>query len=1593
MEKKHFLSGILTAACTAVILVLVLTQTRIALRPHLELSFSPPPIAYGYAFRNVFITGVVYNDEGITPVGPNRVVAVTFDGGSIRGTGATTSTGYYAISNLSHSGAGVVVTAFLQDMTEDAVTVTTLSGGDLHQFNLYRSRLIVRSDSGSFPLTNTHLDTGDNNGDSDIAAIYRVAGTKVATQSGKALSVWRADTYTPGGNVSAGSGITVYGTLKPEANTVTLSGSWIKKSIGTFTFATSTVVMNGSQQLLSGSTTFKNFTKSVTAADTLTFNAGSTQTFTGALVLNGAENALLKLRSTDGTQWNINPQSTRTVRFLDVKQSRNINATAINCVTGCTDSGGNLMWNFGTFSVRGTVYSDEGTTAIGASRIVAASVNGGTRAATGVTTSTGYYALGNLQFTGGLVLSVFLDNGVEKAATTTILSSTGVTGYDLYKDKLIVRSDSGSVSLTSTHLATADNVGDSDLLSVFSVDSATQLGTGSGRGVFVWTGDTFVPGARVRTHDLDVRGTMTLGTNGLTASGSVEVSGTMTTSTGILLTSVDREVLALTGVTLQTLTVDNGLWGYWRMDDGTGSLVRDSSRYHTNGTASGMNVGTSGSGWTLGSSGTALFYNPHALQFDGSADFVTITDTIEPDDRQDFTIAAWVNRSSFSGKHTILSKKSSSGASAAGYALWIDDETDTVQFAASDGTDDYLLRSTTAFAAAGWRHIAVVWDQDSAANTEIYINGVADSATDTGTIGNVNDLGNALSLRIGAEPDNGYGFHGKIDDVRIYRRALGSSEIRALAQGNKATGSGTYTLGSALNIDGDLRIYGGTIDVGAANKNITIAGNIDNQGGFTRGSGTVTLDGSSQTISGSTIFNSLRKIGASAISLFMDFTSKQSVSGSLLLTGADASTKLSIRSTKSGSLAGLSLDTAGTQILRNLNVKDTTASGGQILVCATNCTDSGNVFRWSFTCGDGTVSSAEACDDGGVVAGDGCSATCTVESGYSCSGTPSSCSTVCGDSIIAGSEQCDAGGSNSNAADAVCRTDCRSKRCGDGIRDSGENCDDGNESNSDECTNTCNFNNAGGGGGGANSSSNSSFYKRPPPPLGCGNAILEKGKGEECDEGRFNDLGTCSYSCKLRYCGDGEVTVIMAEECEPTPSAGPNGERIYDVATCGQVCTAPDASGRGGCKINYLPACGAEGGAASSEDFGTFPGDEGGSGWGDTSGDTGGFGVVSCGDGWVNAPEECDDGNHLNGDGCTSSCTIEGEVIPVCGDGIMISGEDCDDGNNADGDGCSAFCVRESPAGAACGNGMTDDGEECDNGEKNSDTAANACRLSCKQNSCGDYVVDRGEQCDQGTANSSLVPDRCRTDCTLPRCGDGVRDGFEACDGSFGCSGDCTLTTYAAQCGNGIREDTEQCDDANDHDGDGCSHRCRTEIASAAAASSTPVIAEGPLLVLDADIVVVNPTEIAVALKFLPDPDPCARVTASGEEVDASAIRAAAVRQGIPLVKNIPLAHAIRTENPVGSTVKNPWCVQVNMLRVHQLASASSSSSRSQSAQSQAPQYIPVYRPIASFIPAGQTHAPVGDTGPGAIALIGAGAAGAVGWVRRKKLRIEELRN
>lgn len=89
-----------------------------------------------------------------------------------------------------------------------------------------------------------------------------------------------------------------------------------------------------------------NLTKIVTFADSLNFEAGKTQTITNNLTLNGTGGGFLALRSTFAdSYWYIDPQGTRNISFVDVKDSNNSNIVIIVPVDS-VDSLNNINWSF-----------------------------------------------------------------------------------------------------------------------------------------------------------------------------------------------------------------------------------------------------------------------------------------------------------------------------------------------------------------------------------------------------------------------------------------------------------------------------------------------------------------------------------------------------------------------------------------------------------------------------------------------------------------------------------------------------------------------------------------------------------------------------------------------------------------------------------------------------------------------------------------------------------------------------------------------------------------------------------------------------------------------------------------------------------------------------------------------------------------------------------------------------------------------------------------------------------------------------------------------------------------------------------------------
>ena len=390
-------------------------------------------------------------------------------------------------------------------------------------------------------------------------------------------------------------------------------------------------------------------------------------------------------------------------------------------------------------------------------------------------------------------------------------------------------------------------------------------------------------------------------------------------------------------------------------------------------------------------------------------------------------------------------------------------------------------------------------------------------------------------------------------------------------------------------------------------------------------------------------------------------------------------------------------------------------------------------------CGDGIKNGTEQCDDGNVTPGDGCTGTCTLEPFYKCPTPGQKCVTtiVCGDLMVTGDEACDDG--NTTGSDG-CSADCKQAepgytcptangvggqctpvaqpKCGDSRLDYGEFCDDGNTTAGDGCSATCTL---------------ETGYTCPTPGTKCtlvaycGDGKLDTADGEQCDDSNMVGGDGCSATCVIEAnfacptpgqmcvstvkCGDHKVT--GAEQCDDGNVLAGDGCSQTCQVECGWTCS------QGACRATKC-GDGIVAGLEQCDDGNTASGDGCSAsctlesqpvtkpeGWKCTTPKqaNGCIGPTTCaatvcGNGGPGilpeGSEQCDDGNHDMGDGCTPLCRLEpacpaggGACGGVCGDGMLLPAEaadptNCDDGNTISGDGCSSSCKVEP--GYACQN-------------------------------------------------------------------------------------------------------------------------------------------------------------------------------------------------------------------------------------------------------------------------------------------------------------------
>ena len=197
--------------------------------------------------------------------------------------------------------------------------------------------------------------------------------------------------------------------------------------------------------------------------------------------------------------------------------------------------------------------------------------------------------------------------------------------------------------------------------------------------------------------------------------------------------------------------------GQWLADEGSGSVLVDSSGQGNDGALQGNPT------WVAGQQALAI-------RLDGTGDYAVVPDDASLDISGPITIAAWV-RPETTGTQYLVKKATQGGTD--GYELSLA-SSGKVFFRLNQKTsaNTYRIDSTTSYPADGttWMHVAATYDGTT---MRLYINGVQDGSV----AGPASIVTNALGLGIGAQPDGVSQLQGALDDIRLYGRALSAAEI------------------------------------------------------------------------------------------------------------------------------------------------------------------------------------------------------------------------------------------------------------------------------------------------------------------------------------------------------------------------------------------------------------------------------------------------------------------------------------------------------------------------------------------------------------------------------------------------------------------------------------------------------------------------------------------------------------------------------------------------------------------------------------------------------------------------------------------------
>jgi prepilin-type N-terminal cleavage/methylation domain-containing protein len=201
----------------------------------------------------------------------------------------------------------------------------------------------------------------------------------------------------------------------------------------------------------------------------------------------------------------------------------------------------------------------------------------------------------------------------------------------------------------------------------------------------------------------------------------------------------------------------SGLVVWWKFDETSGLTAADSSGSGNNGTLTNM----VGNEWTTGQINGALAFN-------GNKEFVTVAN-LSNQLGTNYTVSWWAEPNQLAVAENIVLGTDSTNHD---FDYYQNGANLCIRAHNSSNND---ITVSNVFFVGQWVNICVVGDSNG---TRVYIDG---NSIPAGTTSVTKSTTSGYSLNVGAYPTGTNSFNGTIDDVRVYNRALSTTEITALA--------------------------------------------------------------------------------------------------------------------------------------------------------------------------------------------------------------------------------------------------------------------------------------------------------------------------------------------------------------------------------------------------------------------------------------------------------------------------------------------------------------------------------------------------------------------------------------------------------------------------------------------------------------------------------------------------------------------------------------------------------------------------------------------------------------------------------------------